>query len=93
MRSVLDNFRPYTSRFRLLTADFPMPSVVANESNITTPDSWRLGQIPQWLDLQRQSAPGVWQDGQIELSVTHHAQAFRPYNGTNFNRCVEHANI
>lgn len=85
MRSVLDNFRPYTSRFRLLTADFPMPSVVANESNITTPDSWRLGQIPQWLDLQRQSAPGVWQDGQIELSVTHHAQAFRPYNGTNFN--------
>jgi len=85
MRSVLLNFGSYTSHFRLVTADFPYPQDVANGSNITSPELWRLGQVPQWLDMGKRTESGVWRDGAVDLAVTHHAQIFSPYNGTNFN--------
>ncbi|PCH40334.1 hypothetical protein WOLCODRAFT_98719 [Wolfiporia cocos MD-104 SS10] len=85
MRSVLANFRAYTARFHLLTADFPIPTVYAEKHNITSPERWRLGQVPQWLDLQKETNTGGWRSGNVELTVLHHAEIFRPYNGTNFN--------
>ncbi|KAH9933272.1 hypothetical protein B0H21DRAFT_780951 [Amylocystis lapponica] len=83
MRSVLQNFRNHTARFRLLTADFPVPPEAHNGSNASHPER-RLGQIPQWLDVDGQNMSG-WLDGAVELSATHHGQIFSPYNGTNFN--------
>ncbi|CCM00622.1 uncharacterized protein FIBRA_02658 [Fibroporia radiculosa] len=85
MRSVLQNFRNYAGRFHLLTADFPMPNAMAESYNVTTPESWRVGQIPQWLDLNKRTTAGNWNDRRIDLSVKHHAQVFKPYDGTNFN--------
>ncbi|KZS99795.1 uncharacterized protein LAESUDRAFT_732875, partial [Laetiporus sulphureus 93-53] len=85
MRSVLANFRQYAGRFHLITADFPMPQWLAERSNISDPKSWRLGQMPQWLDTNNRLAHNMWQDGNTQLSITHHAQIFRPYTGTNFN--------
>ena len=46
--------------------------------------SWRVGQIPQFLDVEQDR----WTDGDIALSVSHHAQFFAKYTGTTFNRCV-----
>ncbi|KAH7104583.1 hypothetical protein BKA62DRAFT_692690 [Auriculariales sp. MPI-PUGE-AT-0066] len=43
--------------------------------------SWRLGQIPQFLDFNQD----VWEDGDIELRLTHHSQFFTNYTGTTFN--------
>lgn len=76
MRSVVANFRPWTKHFRLLTSDFPMPY------NLSFPDDWRLGQVPQWLDESQKR----WVDGDIALSVIHHAEIFEDYNDTTFNR-------
>ncbi|KAH9933266.1 hypothetical protein B0H21DRAFT_835315 [Amylocystis lapponica] len=84
MRSVLLNFRPHARHFRLLTADYPVPSTDPDLA-FSTEDGWRLGQVPQWLDLSRQTARGTWRDGDVELSLTHHAEIFSPYEGTNFN--------
>ncbi|KAI0952889.1 hypothetical protein AcW1_007251 [Taiwanofungus camphoratus] len=86
MRSVLDNFRAHAGRFHLITADFPVPDSIVNNVNSTLDASWRLGQIPQWLDLDKRTASGDWWDGRVGLSVTHHAEIFSPYSGTNFNR-------
>ncbi|KAI0927538.1 hypothetical protein AcV5_008051 [Taiwanofungus camphoratus] len=85
MRSVLDNFRAHAGRFHLITADFPVPDSIVNNVNSTLDASWRLGQIPQWLDLDKRTASGDWWDGRVGLSVTHHAEIFSPYSGTNFN--------
>ncbi|KAH9917959.1 uncharacterized protein B0H18DRAFT_883279 [Fomitopsis serialis] len=78
-RSVLASFRPHLNRMLLLTSDFPVPS-----PNFTQSASWRLSQIPQWLDLAKQTRAG-WQDGDVGLDIVHHAEIFRPYIGTNFN--------
>ncbi|KZT67094.1 hypothetical protein DAEQUDRAFT_729508 [Daedalea quercina L-15889] len=85
IRSVVDNFKSPKSRFRLLTTDFSVPDAYANSINLTTPELWRLGQLPQWLDCDRRVGHGLWRDGKSELVVTHHGQFFRPYNGTVFN--------
>ncbi|TFY57965.1 hypothetical protein EVJ58_g6702 [Rhodofomes roseus] len=85
IRSVVENFKSPGSRFRLLTTDFPVPDAYANKSNLTTPEVWRLGQLPQWLDCDRRVGAGRWRDGDMELVVTHHGQFFGPYNGTVFN--------
>jgi len=84
MRSVLANFRKYAGRFFLLTSDFPIP---VTTPNLTLSASWRLGQIPQWLDLAKHTTSG-WRDGAVELSMLHHAEIFQPYQGTIFNRYV-----
>ncbi|EPS98660.1 hypothetical protein FOMPIDRAFT_1031336 [Fomitopsis schrenkii] len=85
IRSVVDNFKSPGSRFHLLTTDFPIPDAYATNSNISEPELWRLGQLPQWLDCDRRVGPERWADGDRELVVSHHAQFFRPYNGSVFN--------
>ncbi|KAJ3551401.1 hypothetical protein NM688_g4726 [Phlebia brevispora] len=75
MRSALANFRHYTGRFHLITSDFAMPY------NLSFPDNWRLGQVPQWLEVSGNS----WVDGDVELSLIHHAEIFDSYNDTTFN--------
>jgi hypothetical protein len=80
MRSVLQHFRPYTSRFHLITSDFAFPSCNPDDFS-----GWRLGQIPQWLDL---SNPYGWTDGGVELNLVPHAKLFdKDYRYTTFNRC------
>lgn len=79
-RSVLAAFRQHVSRILLLTSDFPVPP-----PNITLSASWRLSQLPQWLDLAKQTRSG-WSDGDVSLDIIHHAEIFQPYYGTNFNR-------
>lgn len=82
LRSVLANFRGYAGQFFLLTADFPLPTTTPNLTQ-ALPPGWRLGQIPQWLDIEARTS---WVDGDVGLQVVHHAQVFQPYLGTNFNR-------
>ncbi|KAG8745306.1 hypothetical protein FRC10_008323 [Ceratobasidium sp. 414] len=78
MRSVLQHFRQYTTRFHLITSDFAFPSCNPDEYA-----GWRLGQVPQWLDLRRSFA---WQDGGVQLNVVHHAKLFdKDYRYTTFN--------
>lgn len=78
MRSVLANWRPYAGKFHLITSDFAVPESL---ENLSVPENWRLGQVPQWLDVENRP----WRDGSVELNVIHHAQMFRPYVGNNFN--------
>ncbi|KAI0768964.1 hypothetical protein BD413DRAFT_478467 [Trametes elegans] len=84
VRSVLDNFRPYTRHFRILTSDFDYPDQDAYHQTFPHPGAghWRLGLQPQWLES---SDSPQWQDGDIQLSLTHHAHFFQPYHDTNFN--------
>ena len=84
----MDNFKSPGTRFHLLATDFPIPEAYATKSNITDPELWRLGQLPQWLDFDRRVGPAKWRDGDHELIVSHHAKFFRPYKGTVFNRSV-----
>ncbi|KZT11759.1 uncharacterized protein LAESUDRAFT_754314 [Laetiporus sulphureus 93-53] len=77
LRSVLTYFRPYVRKVILLTSDFSLPA-------IALPPSWRLGQIPQWLDLTKEMRTG-WRDGDVTLQIAHHAEIFEDYQGTNFN--------
>lgn len=81
MRSVLQHFRPHTSKFHLIASDFAFPSC--------NPDQyagWRLGQIPQWLDLHKSHR---LTDGNVKLNVVHHAKLFnKEYKYTTFNRYV-----
>jgi hypothetical protein len=78
MRSVLANYRPYIRQFHLITSDFAMPEEAANYS---FPESWRLGQVPQWLDMTNRD----WRDGEVDLEIVHHAEIFRPYTTNSFN--------
>jgi len=83
MRSVLKNFRSSASRFHLLTSDFKLSSEVKEEMDVDDADPpWRLGQVPQWLDMDHN---GKWQDDSIQLAIHHHAQIFREYQGTTIN--------
>lgn len=79
MRSVLANYRPYTQRFHLITSDFAIPESI---SNMSFPESWRLGQVPQWLEMANRD----WRDSGIDLNIIHHADIFQPYYGNSFNR-------
>ena len=88
IRSVIDNFKSPGSRFHLLTTDFSIPDAYATKSNISEPELWRLGQLPQWLDCDRRVGSATWRDEDHELIVSHHAQFFKPYNGAVFNRYV-----
>ena len=81
MRSVLSSYRYHTGRFHLITSDFAIPD---NTQNLSIPDDWRLGQVPQWLDMTNRD----WTDGNIELNVVHHAEIFQPYTSNSFNRCA-----
>ncbi|KAF8610532.1 hypothetical protein BDV93DRAFT_517652 [Ceratobasidium sp. AG-I] len=78
MRSVLQHFRSHTSQFHLITSDFAFPSC--------NPDQyagWRLGQIPQWLDLRKTHR---LTDGNVKLNIVHHASIFnKDYKYTTFN--------
>ncbi|EKM49625.1 uncharacterized protein PHACADRAFT_214165 [Phanerochaete carnosa HHB-10118-sp] len=78
LRSVLSNFRPYLGRYHLLTTDFAMPDTV---ENLTAPADYRLGQVPQWLDVDKRP----WSDNHVQLSIKHHAQVFHPYDDNVFN--------
>ena len=80
MRSVLEHFGQHADTFHLITSDFNMPL----GPNVTTNRPWRLGQVPQWLDT-KQAAQG-WSDGDVHLSIVHHADIFYPYSDTIFNR-------
>ncbi|KAI1789382.1 hypothetical protein LXA43DRAFT_893004 [Ganoderma leucocontextum] len=88
LRSVLANFRPYIRRFRILSSDIDYPAEDSDESMRSFPDPgpgyWRLGLQPQWLDTADNVTP-EWRDGDIQLSLTHHAHFFEPYNRTIFN--------
>ena len=77
MRSVLSNFRPYTGKFHLITSDFAVPE----SENISIPESWRLGQVPQWLDMESRD----WKDGEVALNIIHHADIFHSYTSNSFN--------
>lgn len=89
LRSVLANFRPYTRRFHILASDIDYPVEDPNDSMRSFPDPgsgyWRLGLQPQWLGTADNMTP-EWRDGDIQLSLTHHAHFFEPYNRTIFNR-------
>ncbi|KZT64246.1 hypothetical protein DAEQUDRAFT_732853 [Daedalea quercina L-15889] len=78
-RSVLAAFRDHLNRILLLTSDFPVPF-----PSLAPSASWRLSQLPQWLDLAKQTRSG-WKDGDVVLDIIHHSEIFRPYLGTNFN--------
>ncbi|KAI0671047.1 hypothetical protein C8Q78DRAFT_973893 [Trametes maxima] len=84
IRSVLYNFRSFTNRFHILTSDFFYPT--KGDSDQTFPDPgpgyWRLGLQPQWLATDDSTQ---WRDGNVQLSLTHHAHVFEPYNDTIFN--------
>ena len=79
LRSVLANFRPYLGSFHLLATDFAIPDTA---ENITVPIDYRLGQVPQWLNVEQRP----WADGHVDLSIKHHAQIFHPYEDNIFNR-------
>ncbi|KAI0700102.1 hypothetical protein BC835DRAFT_1329341 [Cytidiella melzeri] len=81
MRSVLSNYRPYIHNFHLVSSDFALPQELAADSNVSYPAHWRLGQIPQWLDI----STAQWRDGNVHLNVVHHADIFRPYPNNSFN--------
>ncbi|KAI0788222.1 hypothetical protein C8Q74DRAFT_1196372 [Fomes fomentarius] len=84
IRSVLANFRPYTTRFHIVTSDFDYPEEQLNQSfPVSRPGYWRLGLQPQWLDSSENA--NEWRDGDVRLSLTHHAHFFEPYNRSNFN--------
>ncbi|KAI0323660.1 hypothetical protein GY45DRAFT_553660 [Cubamyces sp. BRFM 1775] len=85
VRSVLANYRPYTNRFRILTSDFDYPEKGAINRSFHAPSSgyWRLGLQPQWLETSDNLTE--WRDGNVELSLTHHAHFFEPYNHSIFN--------
>ncbi|EJF56867.1 hypothetical protein DICSQDRAFT_112435 [Dichomitus squalens LYAD-421 SS1] len=88
LRSVLANFRPHARHFRILTSDFDYPADESGTFIQYYPDSglgnWRIGLHPQWLDTADRITP-EWRDGNIQLSLTHHAHFFEPYNRTIFN--------
>ncbi|KAG9119574.1 hypothetical protein FRC07_005346 [Ceratobasidium sp. 392] len=78
MRSVLQHFRPHTTQFHLITSDFAFPSCNPDEYA-----GWRLGQIPQFLDLRK---PYDWNDDGVNLNIVHHAKMFDSgYKYTTFN--------
>lgn len=79
MRSVLTNWRTYAGKFHLITSDFAVPEDLPN---VSLPENWRLGQVPQWLDMENRA----WRDSSVLLDVMHHAQIFKPYTGNSFNR-------
>ncbi|KAI0629884.1 hypothetical protein C8Q77DRAFT_1065020 [Trametes polyzona] len=85
IRSVLANFRPYTNRFRILTSDFFYPEKGTSKHHFPDPGAgyWRLGLQPQWLQPIDDSTQ--WRDGNVQLSLTHHAHLMDPYNDTIFN--------
>ncbi|KAG8709620.1 Xanthine phosphoribosyltransferase 1 [Ceratobasidium sp. 423] len=74
IRSVLDNFRRWSSRFQILAADFPFPAC-----NLTESRNIRLGQVPQWL------RKGLRTDGSITLDVVQHAQFMSNYRQSTFS--------
>ncbi|EJD55589.1 hypothetical protein AURDEDRAFT_179322 [Auricularia subglabra TFB-10046 SS5] len=81
MRSVLANFRQHAGSFHLLTADFALPDYGPDDFCPVDTSDWRVGQVPQYLDLEQDR----WTDGDVALSVSHHAQFFANYTGTTFN--------
>ncbi|KAI9064662.1 hypothetical protein FKP32DRAFT_1648980 [Trametes sanguinea] len=85
VRSVLTNFQPYANGFRILTSDFDYPKEGAYERALPKQGAgyWRLGLQPQWLAPARDRPR--WHDGDVELSLTHHAQFMNPYHDTVFN--------
>ena len=84
VRSVLHNFRPYTNRFRIITSDLDYPQDSNRSFPVPGPGYWRLGLQPQWLETDENGTE--WRDGDVELSLTHHAHFFEPYNKAIFNR-------
>lgn len=76
VRSVLDNFRRWSTRFRILAADFPFPAC-----NLTEGRTVRLGQFPQWLDVNS----SAWRDGDIGLDVIQHSEFMSDYRQTTFS--------
>ncbi|CAE6425909.1 unnamed protein product [Rhizoctonia solani] len=74
IRSVLDNFHRWTTRFQVLAADFPFPSC-----NLTDSRSLRLGQVPQWLNNHNPK------DGSITLDVVQHSQFMSDYRQSTFS--------
>lgn len=77
---MLDNFRRWTTRFRILAADFPFPAC-----NLTEGRTVRLGQVPQWLDLNQ----SAWRDGDVSLEMIQHAEFMSDYRQTTFSRLVD----
>jgi len=74
-----------------VTGDFALPEYQIDPaewedgacySNAST--SWRLGQVPQFLDLDQDEL----QDEDVVIKLSHHAQFFSNYTGTSFNRLV-----
>ena len=66
--------------FHLIASDYPVPPL----ENVTEDATgWRLGQVPQWLNVKQSTKK--WRDGRVELSIVHHANIFSPYNDTIFN--------
>ncbi|KAF8757746.1 N-acetylglucosamine-1-phosphate transferase alpha and beta subunits [Rhizoctonia solani] len=74
IRSVLDNFHRWSTRFQVLAADFPFPSC-----NLTHSRNTLLGQIPQWLNNHNSK------DGSITLDVVHHSQFMSDYRQPTFS--------
>ncbi|KAH9916760.1 uncharacterized protein BXZ73DRAFT_53589 [Epithele typhae] len=84
IRSVLANYRPHVNRFRIITSDVDYPEDPDQSFPDPGPGYWRLGLQPQWLQSLDEETP-QWKDGDVHLSLTHHAHIFEPYNATSFN--------
>ena len=72
IRSILHYFKPYLSSVHLVTSDLTAPLCGPQISH-----RWRLGHIPQWLDLDGIHSP--------QLNIWHHAEIFDNYVTSSFN--------
>ncbi|VDC05227.1 unnamed protein product [Peniophora sp. CBMAI 1063] len=77
-RSLLDHFRPYANQFTILATDFP-------SDGLTPSSPHRIGQMPQWLDIDLPHGTSQWKDGDIELKIQYPAEYFDKCYGTTFN--------
>ncbi|KAG8712426.1 Xanthine phosphoribosyltransferase 1 [Ceratobasidium sp. 395] len=73
IRSVQANFRG-SKAYHILASDFPFP--VCNSSD----PSVRLGQVPQWLALDKR-----WVDKEINLDLIHHSEFMSDYRQATFS--------
>lgn len=79
IRSVLDNFHRWSKRYHILAADFPFPACNATDSH-----GIRLGQVPQWLDMDQKH----WKNDGVSIDVIQHSEFMSDYRQTTFSRLV-----
>ncbi|KAF9517786.1 hypothetical protein BS47DRAFT_1325910 [Hydnum rufescens UP504] len=72
IRSVFHHFNPHLASVHVVTSDVSAPLCEPQPSH-----QWRLGHIPQWLDIEGTHS--------IPINIWHHAQIFDEYKTSSFN--------